>query len=93
MKSAQEITRELGIEAKHYHQGSQTAICPKCSHTRKKKRAQCLKVTIDNEGVRWWCHHCNWNGGIYYDGKVELKNPPRRKVLSMMDMRSVRNGV
>jgi twinkle protein len=40
-------------------------LCPKCSHTRRKKRVLCLSVNIE-KGV-WSCHHCEWSGGLKDD--------------------------
>ena len=90
MKTASQILSELRIEARHFHEGSQSTKWPACSHTRKKKTAKCLKVTIDKQGVQWYCHHCEDNGGIYYDGKVERKSPPRRQA-TVDQMRRLRN--
>ena len=36
--------------------------CPRCSGQRRKKKATCLSVNID-EGV-WLCHHCGWSGSL-----------------------------
>ena len=36
--------------------------CPSCSSQRRKKKAACLSVNID-EGV-WLCHHCGWAGTL-----------------------------
>lgn len=36
--------------------------CPECSHTRKKRKAKCLSVNVD-EHV-WCCHHCGWAGTL-----------------------------
>lgn len=43
-------------------QGEVDAICPKCSHTRTKKRDKCLAVNTEKE--TWLCHHCGWSGGL-----------------------------
>ncbi len=40
----------------------QSAVCPQCSHQRKKKRAKPLSVNV-KEGV-WICHHCGWTGSL-----------------------------
>lgn len=40
--------------------GEVKAICPKCSHTRKKRTQKCLNVNTDT-GV-WHCWHCEWAG-------------------------------
>jgi len=42
--------------------GETTALCPKCSHDRKKFNSPCLSVNVD-EGV-WNCHHCGWVGSL-----------------------------
>jgi len=91
MKTAQEILNELGIEASNSREGTQNTRCPKCSDTRKKKRARCLKVKIDIDGVRWYCHHCSDNGGIYYSAQENYSNKPvKRKTLGVSDMRRLR---
>ena len=43
------------------------ALCPQCSHTRKKKTARCLSVNI--EKFCWVCAHCDWRGSLK-DGDV-----------------------
>lgn len=40
--------------------GEQKALCPQCSHTRKKSTQKCLNVNVDT-GV-WHCWHCDWSG-------------------------------
>ncbi len=40
--------------------GEIKTICPKCSHTRKKKTDKCLSVNLDKQV--WNCFNCNWNG-------------------------------
>lgn len=53
----------LGIELRGKTSGQTKVKCPRCSHTRKKNRAEpCLSVNIDN-GV-YNCHHCHWNGSV-----------------------------
>lgn len=36
------------------------ALCPRCSHTRKKRTQKCLNVNLET-GV-WHCWHCEWGG-------------------------------
>jgi twinkle protein len=36
------------------------ALCPRCSHTRKKRTQKCLNVNLET-GV-WHCWHCEWSG-------------------------------
>lgn len=43
--------------------GQVYAICPQCSHDRKKKSQKCLGVNLD-QGI-WHCNHCNWKGSIH----------------------------
>ncbi|MBW3545547.1 MAG: toprim domain-containing protein [Bacteroidetes bacterium] len=43
--------------------GQVYAICPKCSHDRKKKHNKCLGINLDL-GV-WHCMHCDWKGSIH----------------------------
>lgn len=42
--------------------GEVQMLCPKCSHTRKKKHIKCLSVNLDKKV--WHCNHCDWSGGI-----------------------------
>jgi len=60
--------------------GQQTALCPQCSATRKKKTVQCLSVNMD-EGT-WNCHHCGWTGGLktgnsHSDTRNQYVAPPK----------------
>lgn len=88
MKTAEQILNELRIVYRKSYESKQTCTCPQCSHTRKKKNSKCLSVTIDHEGVRWFCHHCGWCGGEYYDSKRpdDRFTKPKRKVLSLEDI-------
>jgi len=86
MKTATQIIQELKIEVRHFHDGKQSTKCPECSHTRKKKNAKCLNVTIDHEGVQWYCHHCGWSGGEFYDGQDKEQFKPKCKTLSLNDI-------
>tara|TARA_R110000803_G_scaffold35580_1_gene76864 strand:+ start:1717 stop:1995 length:279 start_codon:yes stop_codon:yes gene_type:complete len=92
MKTANQILSELGIEASHSREGTQNTRCPKCSHTRKKKQAKCLKVKIDQDGVRWFCHHCQDNGGMYYHSEAKYETKAERKILTSGQMRGLRNA-
>ena len=80
----QEIN-ELGIQLRHYHNGSYKTVCPQCSTTRKKKFDTCLSVTIEDDFVVFNCHHCNFSGKRYslesqkrYQKVVDL--PTQRKI-------------
>src|SRR5206468_8203263 len=52
------------------------AICPECSHLRRKKHQKCLSVLIDGKGVRWNCHHCQWIGWEFYDAPDGRESKP-----------------
>lgn len=51
---------ELGIAVNLSGPTEQDAICPKCSHTRKKSKARCLGVNLGTG--TWFCHHCGAKG-------------------------------
>ena len=55
-------------------------VCPKCSHTRKKKKEPCLAVNTQT-GL-FTCHHCAWSGVIknkLMQEKVYVKPKPQIK--------------
>jgi twinkle protein len=43
--------------------GQIKAICPQCSHDRKKKSDKCLSINID-QGI-WKCYNCGWTGSLH----------------------------
>lgn len=51
---------KLGIDLSKLRGGK--TLCPKCSHTRKKKNDPCLSVDI-TKGI-YNCHNCEFQGGI-----------------------------
>jgi twinkle protein len=53
---------KLGIDLRDRWSGEVKTVCPKCSHSRKKKSDPSLGVNIDT-GV-WKCHHCGWSGSV-----------------------------
>ena len=52
----------FGIDIRGHTSGELKTLCPRCSHTRKKKTYPCLSVNID-KGV-WNCWHCDWAGSL-----------------------------
>ena len=53
--------------------------CPSCQSQRKKhKHDTPLSVTVNTDGIVYYCHHCNINGGIYYEAD-KLKSHSIRK--------------
>lgn len=61
----------LGIDLRKIKGNHIDTVCPKCSHTRKKKTDPCLSVTIDT-GL-YNCHHCNWSGSVKEREAQEVK--------------------
>jgi twinkle protein len=60
-----------GIDIPASAAGPETkAVCPKCSHTRKKATQKCLNVNLD-EGI-WNCWHCGWTGKTQ-DGRQRVR--------------------
>ncbi len=57
-----ETLHDYNIDTKGKLTGQIKTLCPKCSHTRKKKNDPCLSVDI-GKGV-WKCWNCEWNGGL-----------------------------
>jgi twinkle protein len=51
--------------------GQVQTICPKCSHTRKKKTDKCLGVNLDKKV--WNCVHCNWKGRLKENSIMDHK--------------------
>jgi hypothetical protein len=73
MKTASEILREYRIITQSSAIGRYYAVCPECSHKRRKKKDPCLGVTITSEGVKFGCNHCGWTGGWKYEDAVRNK--------------------
>jgi twinkle protein len=63
---------ELGIDLKGRTSGQVKVVCPKCSHTRKKKNDTCLSVNINTGSYN--CHNsCGFSGSVGYTEKMEKK--------------------
>jgi hypothetical protein len=52
----------LGIKIQNYSDGEHLALCPWCSHLRKKKTVKCLSIKIDGQTFKYICHHCGEKG-------------------------------
>lgn len=65
-KTIKELFSEIGIAAKR-NSGTEKVICPRCSHTRKKKTDPCLN--IDHSTGEYFCHNqgCDFKGGVIKD--------------------------
>lgn len=72
-KSSKELLEDLGINVDKINTHGKT-LCPKCSHTRKKKNDPCLSVDVIT-GV-YNCHNdsCDFSGGV---GKSEYVPKPK----------------
>lgn len=75
MKTASQILTDFGIQDRSRGRDTFITTCPKCSHLRRKKRLACLSVKLDGRGIRFFCHHCNWKGGDFYE---HSKSPDQR---------------
>lgn len=73
MKSFQDYKIDLGGRSGVEVQ----AICPECSHARRKKHARSLSA--NTEKGCWICHHCDWRGSLK-SGEESRSQPPKRIV-------------
>jgi twinkle protein len=70
-----------GIRPRTYGVGNQKLLCPRCSHVRRKRNEPCLSVTIEDDRAVWFCHHCEWSGGV--NEQQEDHWPHRRRPLAV----------
>jgi hypothetical protein len=65
----QELLAANGIALESTAAGRYYTTCPQCSHKRKPahKKLKCLGITINAEGVKWGCNHCDFKGGEFYE--------------------------
>lgn len=72
---------DFGIEVPSGSSAERYTTCPNCSHQRKKKRAKCLGVNVEEEV--WVCHHCSWAGslknGVERNTELHWRRPTYRK--------------
>lgn len=68
-RNVDEIFREHHIQARSNRNGRFRTVCPECSAKRKHKRDRCLSVKVDGSGAQWYCHHCGWNGGEFFEAQ------------------------
>ena len=74
-KSKIERANDVGIYLRNYDIGEQRVICPSCSPTRKKRNDNCLAITITDDAILWFCHHCEWQGGAKDGDNRQLYKP------------------
>ena len=63
--SVSEQLQDLGIQLRSWKLGQHHSTCPECSHTRRKKTAQCLSVKIEEDRGLYHCSHCGWEGSVF----------------------------
>jgi hypothetical protein len=68
LRSAADILHDFRVSTPSSAPGRYYAICPQCSHKRKKanQKLKCLGVTVDGQGVKIGCNHCTWTDGAFY---------------------------
>jgi hypothetical protein len=68
LRSAVDILHDFRVLTPSSALGRYYAICPQCSHKRKKanQKLKCLGVTVDGQGVKFGCNHCGWKDGGFY---------------------------
>jgi 5S rRNA maturation endonuclease (ribonuclease M5) len=69
-RSIDEILTAYGIQRPNFDaNGSGYTTCPQCSAQRKaaNQRKLVLGVTIKSDGVVWYCNHCSWSGGEFFE--------------------------
>lgn len=76
----------LGIDLKGIREQGKT-LCPKCSHTRKKKREPCLNVNITDGTYNCWNPGCGFHGKV--GGEREYKPKPKEYVRPKFNNRTV----
>ena len=55
---------EHGIKVRSHNHGSQKLKCPECQPPHN-PRDNPLTLTINDEGIVWFCHHCEWRGSYF----------------------------
>jgi uncharacterized protein DUF3987 len=50
--------------------------CPKCSTLRKpaNRNKPVLHVSVDRDGVQWFCNHCAWSGGEWFKPRDGIRH-------------------
>lgn len=71
-KDNKTLLEDLGIDLRNRNIDGKT-LCPKCSHTRKKKNDKCLSVNIIEGKYNCWNDTCDFKGSVNgtYTEKIE----------------------
>ena len=68
-----EIPMGIVSMAKHLRVGQYKKPCPICQHTRSKNgNDKPLSVSVDSKGVRFFCHHCDEEGGWVHENQTRF---------------------
>ena len=72
---------DAGIKLSSYGVGNKKSICPRCSHTRKKKKDPCLSITIAADHALVCCHNggCGWEERLQDPDSRPQERPGGRK--------------
>ncbi len=84
MKTADQLCSQNKIyQRQTLKAGHNYTTCPECSHTRKRhnRKKKCLRVTVDQLGIKFTCFHCGWFGHGFYDEDEHGTRQNRRNEL------------
>ena len=84
-----EIKHSLRSVAYKLGDGQHKAICPFCSHTRKKREQKTLSLKVHDDVIMYYCWHCGEDGGI----KFNDENMARRKSVEEEKVVSINKNV
>jgi hypothetical protein len=68
MTNVQEILEHFGLHPPSSAPGRYYTTCPNCSvaRSRANQTNKCLGITINDQGVKYGCNHCDFQGGALY---------------------------
>jgi hypothetical protein len=72
-----DLDDDIRAVIKDWRVGTLYSTCPECSHQRKKKRARCLSVTVQDDRAVFCCHNCEIRGVVFRDGGARLSRTER----------------
>jgi Toprim domain len=77
MTNVQEILERFGLHPESSAPGRYYTTCPKCSTSRSRahQKNECLGITIDDQGVKFGCNHCDFQGGALFKPNGADRSP------------------
>lgn len=68
IRTVADLALEHGLTLASQGNGRHYTTCPECSQFRSAagRKLKCLSILIDNDGLCWRCHHCDWHGGAFF---------------------------